>query len=55
LGALPVQQVEKLLRDAARSSPPTLALLSDAHGGESVGVNPAHVVTATAAAGDPES
>jgi hypothetical protein len=39
--------VEKLLQNAVRSSPGTLARLQDAGTGEVVGVNPAHVVTVT--------
>jgi hypothetical protein len=39
-----VQDVEKPLQNAARSSPGTLAWLKEADSGESVGVNPAHVV-----------
>jgi hypothetical protein len=49
-----LQEVEKLLQNAARSSPGTLAWLKDAHSGERVGVNPAHVLTLRAAAGGPE-
>jgi hypothetical protein len=49
-----LKQVEKLLQDAVRSSPGTLAWLSTADGGDAVGVNPAHVVTVAVAAGDPE-
>ena len=43
-----LQDVEKLLQNAARSSPGTIAWLTDARTGASVGVNPAHVVTVTA-------
>jgi hypothetical protein len=50
-GAL--EDVEKLLQNAARSSPGTLAWLTDARHGTAVGVNPVHVVTVTAAA-EPE-
>jgi hypothetical protein len=39
--------VEKLLQNAVRSSPGTLARLHDADSGEVVGVNPAQVVTVT--------
>jgi hypothetical protein len=39
--------VEKLLQNAVRSSPGTLARLQAADNGELVGVNPAHVVTVT--------
>ena len=37
--------VGKPLQDAVRSSPGTLAWLTDANTGERVAVNPAHVVT----------
>jgi hypothetical protein len=47
-----LREVEKLLQDAVRSSPGTLAWLSDAQG-DAVGVNPVHVVTVVAAPGDP--
>jgi hypothetical protein len=47
-------EVEKLLQDAVRSSPGTLAWFADARSGDRVGVNPAHVVTVTAVAGDAE-
>jgi hypothetical protein len=40
-----IQEVEKPLQNAARSSPGTLAWLKDADTGESVCVNPVHVVT----------
>jgi hypothetical protein len=43
-----LQDVEKLLQNAVRSSPGTIAWLTDARTGASVGVNPAHVVTVTA-------
>jgi hypothetical protein len=39
------EDVEKLLQNAVRSSPGTLARLHDADSGEVVGVNPAQVVT----------
>ena len=39
--------VGKLLQDAVRSSPGTLAWLQDADSDEAVGVNPAHVVAVT--------
>jgi hypothetical protein len=42
-GAL--EEVEKPLQNAARSSPGTLARLTDAVSGEWVCVNPTHVVT----------
>lgn len=41
--------VGKLLQDAVRSSPGTLAWLQDADSDEAVGVNPAHVVAVTPA------
>ena len=37
--------VLKALQDAVRSSPGSLALLTDATTGEQIGVNPTHVVT----------
>jgi hypothetical protein len=37
--------VQKRLQDAVRSSPGSLALLTEATTGEQIGVNPAHVVT----------
>jgi hypothetical protein len=40
-----IEDVERRLQDAARSSPGTLAWLNDAGTDERVGVNPAHVVT----------
>jgi hypothetical protein len=43
-----IQQVEKPLQNAARSSPGTLAWLEDADSGEAICVNPAQVVTLTA-------
>ena len=42
-----LEDVEKLLQNAVRSSPGTLARLQDADSGEVVGVNPAQVVTVT--------
>jgi hypothetical protein len=42
-----LEDVEKLLQNAVRSSPGTLARLHDADSGEVVGVNPAQVVTVT--------
>ena len=42
-----LEDVEKLLQNAVRSSSGTLALLQHAGSGEVVGVNPAHVVTVT--------
>jgi hypothetical protein len=47
-----IQEVEKPLQDAARSSPGTLAWLKDASTGEPVCVNPVHVVALTPVAGD---
>jgi hypothetical protein len=44
-----VEEVEKLLQNAARSSPGTLAWVTEAGSGDRVGVNPAHVVTVSAA------
>jgi hypothetical protein len=41
------EDVGKLLQDAVRSSPGTLAWLRDADGEAPVGVNPAQVVTVT--------
>jgi hypothetical protein len=49
------QEVEKPLQNAARSSPGTLAWLKDADTGESVCVNPVHVVTLTTAVKAPGS
>jgi hypothetical protein len=49
-----IETIEKLLQDAARSSPGTLAWLTDAGGTDRLGVNPAHVVTVTAVTGGPE-
>lgn len=40
-----VEQVEKTLQDAARSTPGTLAWLHHGRTGEPLAVNPAHVVT----------
>ena len=37
--------VQKQLQDAVRSSPGSIALLTEATTGEQIGVNPAHVVT----------
>jgi hypothetical protein len=42
-----LEDVEKLLQNAVRSSPGTLARLEAVDGGEVVGVNPAQVVTVT--------
>jgi hypothetical protein len=43
------EEVGRILQDAVRSSPGTLAWLQAADGDEAVGVNPAHVVTVTTA------
>ena len=48
-----IDEVEKPLQNAARSSPGTLAWFEDANSGESVGVNPVHVVTLTPAPEEP--
>jgi len=40
-----IDEVERKLEDAARSTSGAVAWLSDATTGESLGVNPAHVVT----------
>jgi len=48
-----LREVAKLLQDAVRSSPGTLAWLTDPQG-DAVGINPAHVVTVVAGEGDPE-
>ena len=48
-----IQEVEKPLQNAARSSPGTLAWLKDADTGESICVNPVHVVTLAPAAKAP--
>lgn len=48
-----LREVEKLLQDAVRSSPGTLAWLRDT-AGDAIGVNPAHVVTVVAAEDDPK-
>jgi hypothetical protein len=50
-GAL--EEVEKPLQNAARSSPGTLARLTDAVSGELVCVNPTHVVTLMPAPEEP--
>jgi hypothetical protein len=50
-----IQEVEKPLQNAARSSPGTLAWLKDADTGESICVNPVHVVTLAPAAKAPGS
>lgn len=48
-----IEDVEKPLQNAARSSPGTLARLEAADGGKSVCVNPAHVVTLTPSPEEP--
>jgi hypothetical protein len=48
-----IQDVEKPLQNAARSSPGTLAWLTEADSGASVCVNPTHVVTLTPARRSP--
>lgn len=48
-----VEDVEKPLQNAARSSPGTLAWLKEADSRESVCVNPAHVVLLAPAADEP--
>jgi hypothetical protein len=48
-----IQDVEKRLQNAARSSPGTVAWLEDAESGESVCVNPTHVVTLMPAPDEP--
>jgi hypothetical protein len=40
-----LEEVQKRLQDAVRSSPGSLALLTDASTGERIGINPAHVIT----------
>jgi hypothetical protein len=40
-----VEDVGRVLQDAARSASGTLAWVKDARTGETLGVNPAHVVT----------
>jgi hypothetical protein len=40
-----LEDVQKRLQDAVRSSSGSLALLAEATTGEQIGVNPAHVVT----------
>jgi hypothetical protein len=49
------QDVARLLQNAVRSSPGTLAWLDDAQHGTPVGVNPLHVVVLSAVALEPES
>jgi hypothetical protein len=44
-----LEDVAKLLQNAARSSPGTLAWLTEADSGESAGVNPVHVMVLTPA------
>jgi hypothetical protein len=48
-----VEDVEKPLQNASRSSPGTLAWLKDADTGEAVCVNPAHVVLLSPAPDEP--
>jgi hypothetical protein len=50
----PLKDVEKVLENATRSGPGTLAWLTDVQSGVPVGVNPAHVVTVTARAAEGE-
>lgn len=47
----PIEAVEKQLQNAVRSSPGTLAWLTEAATGAPIAVNPAHVVKLTAGAG----
>ncbi|HEX6020947.1 MAG TPA: hypothetical protein VFZ00_03055 [Solirubrobacter sp.] len=49
------QEAAKVLQDAVRSSPGTLAWFEDARQDTPVGVNPAHVVVVSAVTLDPES
>jgi hypothetical protein len=49
------RDVAKLLQDAVRSSPGTLAWLEDARHDTPVGVNPAHVVVLSAVPLEPET
>lgn len=49
------EETAKLLQDAVRSSPGTLAWFDDARDATPIGVNPAHVVVVSAVALDPES
>lgn len=39
-----VEEIEKLLQNAARSTPGTLAWMKDSDSDDSLGLNPAHVV-----------
>jgi hypothetical protein len=48
-----IEDVEKPLQNAVRSSPGTLAWLTDADSGASVCVNPAHVVLLAPAPDEP--
>jgi uncharacterized protein YlzI (FlbEa/FlbD family) len=43
------EDIGRVLQNAVRSSPGTLAWLQDADGEEAIGVNPTQVVTVTAA------
>lgn len=38
-----LQEIEKLLSDAARSGPSRLAWVHQSEGGDAIGINPAHV------------
>ncbi|HEX6021606.1 MAG TPA: hypothetical protein VFZ00_06385 [Solirubrobacter sp.] len=49
------QEAAKLLQDAVRSSPGTLAWFDDARQATPVGVNPAHVVVVSEVALEPDS
>jgi hypothetical protein len=51
----PLEQVAKLLENAARSSAGTLAWFDEAQAGERLGVNPVHVVSTRRAGGSPGS
>jgi hypothetical protein len=48
-----VEDVEKPLQNASRSSPGTLAWLKDADSGEAICVNPVHVVLLAPAPDEP--
>lgn len=48
-----IEDVEKPLQNASRSSPGTLAWLKDADSGESICVNPTHVVLLSPAPDEP--
>ena len=49
------EEAAKLLQDAVRSCPGTLAWFDDVRDATPIGVNPAHVVVVSAVALDPES